>query len=109
MSITRQNRLVSETRRALLGLRARPRRGKVARLPSATRQIINRMIEDGFPYKAIIDKLNQDGLLPYPLAEGNLSTWRLGGYEEWRREQQQKAINADLRALALKKLVSILG
>ena len=108
MSITRQKRLVSETRRALLGVRARPRLGKVARLPYATRQHINKMIEDGFPYKAIIDKLSQDGLLPHPLSECNLSNWRLGGYEEWRREQQQKQLVAHLQAAALRKLAAIL-
>ena len=40
MSIASQKRLVSQTRRALLGMRARPRSGKVARLPYATRERI---------------------------------------------------------------------
>src|SRR2546423_10714498 len=62
MSIAKQKRLVSLNHRALLALRARPRSGKVARLPYATRERINQMIEDGFPYKAIIEKLNQGGV-----------------------------------------------
>src|SRR5438309_4394863 len=105
----KQKRFVSLNHRALLGLRARPRTGKVARLPYATRQRINQLIEDGFPYKAIIEKLNQDALLPYPISEDNLSNWRLGGYEEWRRQQQQKQLTAQLRAAALMKLAGILG
>src|SRR3989442_4986848 len=108
MSIASQKRLVSQNRRALLGMRARPRSAKVARLPYATRERINQLIEDGFPYKAIIEKLTQDGLLPHPISEGNLSNWRLGGHEEWRREQQQKQLTAHLRAAALKKLAAIL-
>ena len=70
---------------------------------------INQLIEDGFPYKAIIEKLTQDGLLPYPISEDNLSSWRLGGYEEWRREQQQKHLTAQLGAAALEKLAAILN
>src|SRR5437667_11099987 len=108
MSIASQKRLVSRNRRALLGMRARPRSGKVARLPYATREHINQLIEDGFPYKAIIEQLTQDGLLRYPISEHNLSTWRLGGHEEWRREQQQKQLTAQLRAAALEKLAPIL-
>src|ERR1051326_5395233 len=102
MSIASQKRLLSRNRRALLGMRARPRSGKVARLPYATREHINQLMEDGFPYKAIIQKLTQEGLLPYPFSEDNLSSWRLGGHEEWRREQQQKKLTAHLRAAALK-------
>src|ERR1043165_7293488 len=108
MSIASQKRLVSQNHRALLGLRARPRSGKIARLPYATREHINQPIEDGFPYKAIIEKLTQDGLLPYPISDRNLSNWRLGGHEEWRREQEQKQLTAQLRAAVLKKLAAIL-
>ena|ERR1051326_51940 len=85
-----------------------PRRGKVARLPYATREQINQLIEDGFPYKAIIEKLTQDGLLPYPVSERNLSSWRLGGHQEWHWEQQKKQLTAQLRAAALRKLAAIL-
>ena len=108
MSIASQKRLLSRNRRALLGMRARPRSGKVARLPYATREQINQLIEDGFPYKAIIEKLTQDGLLPYPVSERNLSSWRLGGHQEWHWEQQKKQLTAQLRAAALRKLAAIL-
>jgi hypothetical protein len=104
MSITSQKRLVSNARRALLGMRARPRSGKVARLPYATRERINLMIEDGFPYKAIIEKLSQEGLLPYPVSDANISNWRNGGYQEWRQAQQQKEARARQTATALDKL-----
>ena len=89
-------------------MRARPRSGKVARLPYATRERINQLIEDGFPYKSIIEKLTEDALLPCPISEENVSNWRLGGYEEWRRDQQQKQLTAELRAAVLNKLAAIL-
>src|SRR5882672_8393379 len=45
------------------------RNGKVARLPSALREQINHMLDDGVPYKAII--------------EDNISNWRLGGHQDY--------------------------
>jgi len=104
MSINSEKRLVSLARRALLGLRARRRNGKVARLPLATRERINQMLLDGFPYRAIIDKLSAAGLLPLPLSEDNISNWRNGGYQEWRKAQQQKGVMARQTAAALDKL-----
>ena len=55
------------------------RRGKVARLPATTRDHINRMMDDGIPYKAIIQALGPSGR---HLSEQNLSNWRLGGYQD---------------------------
>src|SRR5947208_14091962 len=74
---------------SLPGWRKRPHRGKVARLPEATRAQINRMIEDGATYRAIIEKLRQSSpaQLPYPISEMNLSNWRRSGYAEWQEEQ----------------------
>jgi hypothetical protein len=73
------------------GLRQRTRNGKIARLPEAVRERINTMIEDGFPYLDIIKALSQPGgpPLPYPISEMNLSNWRKGGHQEWRRHQQR--------------------
>jgi hypothetical protein len=56
------------------------RNGKVARLPIALRDQINRLIEDGVPYKVIIEKLGEAGK---HLNEDNLSNWRLGGHQDY--------------------------
>jgi hypothetical protein len=56
------------------------RNGKVARLPMALREQINRMLDDGVPYKVIIRKLGPAG---QHLNEDNISNWRLGGYQDY--------------------------
>ena len=60
------------------------RNGKVARLPADLRDQINRMLDDGVPYKVIIQKLGPAG---QHLTEHNLSNWRLGGFQDYRRSQ----------------------
>src|SRR5216683_6118161 len=57
----------------------RRRNGKVARLPFALRIEINRMLDDGLPYKLIIENLGTAG---NHLTEDNLTNWRLGGYQD---------------------------
>ena len=56
------------------------RNGKVARLPLALREQINHMLDDGVPYKAIIERLGEAGK---HLNEDNISNWRLGGYQDY--------------------------
>jgi len=56
------------------------RNGKVARLPASFREQINHMIDDGLPYKAIIEKLGEAGK---HLNEDNLCSWRFGGYQDY--------------------------
>jgi hypothetical protein len=56
------------------------RNGKVARLPQALRDKINLMLDDGIPYKTIIERL---GPPAQHLTEDNLSNWRLGGYQDY--------------------------
>src|SRR5258708_36330253 len=58
------------------------RNGKVARLPLAMRKEITRLLDDGIPYKIIIEKLGEPGK---HLNEDNLSNWRLGGYQDYLR------------------------
>jgi hypothetical protein len=60
------------------------RNGKVARLPSELRDQINHMLDDGFPYKTIIEKLGEPGK---HLNEDNISNWRLGGYQDYLKAQ----------------------
>ena len=78
---------------SIYGFETRPRNGKVARLPEATRDQINRMIEDGATYRAIIEKLRQSATqLPYAISEMNLSNWFRSGYAEWQEEQFRKSV-----------------
>ena len=76
----------------------RTRNGKVARLPEATRERINVMLDDGVRYRDIIKALAQPGApaLPYPISEMNLSNWRRGGHQEWLRRQQQLELDRRL-------------
>src|SRR5258706_16345042 len=60
------------------------RNGKVARLSADLRDQINRLIEDGVPYKTIIEKLGDAGK---HLNEDNISNWRLGGYQDYLKAQ----------------------
>jgi hypothetical protein len=60
------------------------RNGKVARLPIVLREQINHMLDDGLPYKDIIEKLGPPG---QHLNEDNLSNWRLGGYQDFLKTQ----------------------
>jgi hypothetical protein len=62
----------------------RRRNGKVARLPFDLRAEINRMLDDGLPYKVIIQELGAAG---EHLKEDNLSSWRLGGYQDYLKSQ----------------------
>ena len=76
----------------LLACQSQSRRnGKVARLPSAIRNQVNLMLDDGLPYKIIIQKLGPVGL---HLNEDNLSNWRLGGYQDYLKA---RAINERAR------------
>jgi hypothetical protein len=78
----------------LLGWNQHPRNGKVARLPEATRNQINRMLDDGMPYRAILEKLresNPEGLT-YALSEMNLSNWFHGGFQDWCCEEFERQL-----------------
>jgi hypothetical protein len=61
------------------------RNGKIARLPKETRDMINRMLDDGIPYHVIIDELGDAG---EGLNTQNLTNWKQGGYQEWVRNQE---------------------
>src|SRR5437667_9489040 len=60
------------------------RTGKVARLSKPVRDKICQMMLDGRVYLEIIAELGEDGK---DLNEDNLSTWKSGGYLEWRTEE----------------------
>jgi hypothetical protein len=71
--------------------------GKIARLPAAVRDELNRHLENGALGKNIVPWLNA---LPevqriltelfggQPISENNLSNWRRGGFQDWLRDQE---------------------
>ena len=70
-----------QLRRELRACQSKSRRnGKVARLPAEFRDQINQMLDDGVPYKTIIQRLGEPAR---HLNEDNLSNWRLGGYQDY--------------------------
>ena len=79
------------------------RNGKIARLPRAIREQLNRRLADGEVGKKLVVWLNS---LPevvtvlaaefaaHSVTAQNLSEWRKGGYREWLTEQQaREALN----------------
>jgi hypothetical protein len=60
------------------------RNGKIARLPKETRDMLNRMLDDGIPYHVIIDELGDAG---EGLNTQNLTNWKQGGYQDWVKNQ----------------------
>ena len=73
------------------------RNGKIARLPQAMREQLNRRLNDGEPGKALVAWLNeQPGVKAVlqgqfggrPISEQNLSEWKQGGYRDWLRHQE---------------------
>jgi len=77
------------------------RTGKIARLPRAVREELNRRLEDGEQGKRLVAWLNS---LPEvkamlgtefggrPLSEQNLSEWKQGGYLEWQRRREASEV-----------------
>jgi len=70
---------------ALNPLPSSRRNGKIARLPKETRDMLNRMLDDGIPYHVIIDELGEVG---EGLNTQNLTNWKQGGYQEWVKNQE---------------------
>src|SRR6266849_1018277 len=92
--MTNPHQLIARVRHFCSRWPQHPRNGKVARLPEPVREQINQILDDGMPYRAILDKLRESGAAPYPISEMNLSNWYRGGYREWRIEQQDRELLA---------------
>ena len=78
--LNRINPLQYDLRCQLRACQSKSRRnGKVARLPAELRDQINRMLDDGVPYKTIIERLGEAGK---HLNEDNIGNWRTGGFQD---------------------------
>ena len=61
--------------------KTRTRCGKIARLPTDMRDMVNRMLRNGVPYAKIVAALDEIGVT---VTERNVSNWKTrGGYREW--------------------------
>src|SRR2546425_3139198 len=61
--------------------------GKVAALPRQVRDVVNSMLDDGHSYDEIVEKLAELGYPGFNVK--NISRWKLNGYEQWLRRQEQ--------------------
>jgi hypothetical protein len=72
------------------------RRGKIARLPLAIRDELNRRLLENEPYKKLCAWLNAlpetiavcDDFGEEPIDVRNMSDWKLGGYADWLRRRE---------------------
>jgi hypothetical protein len=94
---------------------ARGRTGKIARLPVTLREQLNERLLDGEGGKSLVAWLNS---LPevqsviamqfggVPIREQNLSEWRRGGYQTWKKDKEgQQALTSFLeKIIGLKEL-----
>src|SRR5437867_7918115 len=71
---------------ALAETSERRRNGKIAKLPKHLRDKVCEMILDGVTYAEIIKALGEHGK---DLNEGNVGTWKAGGYKEWLAKQER--------------------
>ena len=80
-----QNSVIDAKPLAPCAKRRYRRHGRVASLPKLQRDMVNRMLWNGVPYKNIVVALDDAG---FTLIERNISNWATGGYLEWRLEQE---------------------
>lgn len=75
--------------------------GKIARLPSVIREMVNHRIEDGEPARTLLEWLNgcpavqrtmKDYFEGKPITEQNLSEWKQRGFAEWQQHQETRAL-----------------
>ena len=62
------------------------RKGRIASLPKLQRDMVNRMLANGIPYKNIVAALADED---FTANERNISNWARGGYLEWSLAQEQ--------------------
>ncbi len=75
------------------------RKGKIARLPHATRERLNQRLLNGEEGAKLVPWLNAQPAVRAvlaaefagrPITEQNLSEWKQGGYEDWLRHQEAR-------------------
>lgn len=83
------------------------RNGKIARLPKAVQEQLNRRMDDNETGQGLVAWLNS---LPevqaviaaefggLPIREQNLSEWRKGGYRDWLRRQERQDLLRQIQA-----------
>jgi len=85
------------------------RNGKIARLPRAVREELNRRLHDGELGTHLVAWLNghpevirvlATSFGGRPVSEQNLSEWKAGGYQDWLAEQEALAQTRELTAEA---------
>lgn len=81
------------------------RTGKIARLPLAVREELNRRLQDNEPGSRLVEWLNglpetrqvlAAGFDGRPVTEQNLSEWKQGGHRDWLARQETLACARDL-------------
>ena len=74
------------------------RTGTIAQLPRAIRDHVNRMLDDGCRFKAIIDWLAANG---HPTVKvSHVGEWKKGGYQDWLELNRELAREEKLRELS---------
>ena len=77
----------------------RTRTGKIARLPGAVREELNRRLHNGVLGQEIVPWLNElpdvqrvlaDLFGGRPISEDNLSEWRRGGFQDWLLQEERR-------------------
>jgi hypothetical protein len=73
--------------------------GKIARLPGAVREELNRRLHNGALGKELVPWLNElpdvqrvlaDLFTGRPITEDNLSEWRRGGFQDWLLQEERR-------------------
>jgi Protein of unknown function (DUF3486) len=87
------------------------RQGKIARLPQALREELNRRLLDGESGARILPWLNalpevikllEEDFEGLRINDQNLSDWRLGGYEDWLRRRDRLEATKEMAGYAVK-------
>ena len=66
---------------------SRHRNGKIARLPKEARERINKMLDDGLTYAAIIRELGDHAK---GLTTAHIGSWKKGGYQDYLHEERRR-------------------
>lgn len=86
-------------------------KGKIGRLPLSVRNEVNRRLLENEPGPRILKWLNADPAVleildryfhEQPISAQNLSEWRLGGYQDWLKRQEEVERLKDLSDYALR-------